>query len=176
MSRDTLLDLVDLARCTASSGNLQPLKYALSATPQDNARIFPHLGWAAYLPDWDGPAPGERPAAYIVVLGDDAVARRIDCDHGIAAQTLLLGATEKGLAGCILGNVKRDKLHAALGLAPNLRVLLVLALGRPAEEAVLDDLAPGGDLRYFRDARGVHHVPKRGLSEIVITGPTAGTG
>lgn len=168
VTMETLRELVDLARKCPSGANMQPLKYALCNEPEKNAQICAMIGWAAYLKDWPGPADGERPAAYITVCLDTDLAKDVDCDHGIASQTIMLGAVDKGLAGCMLGNVKRDKLHALLNLPANLRILLVLALGVPAEERVLDELAPGGDIRYWRDAGGVHHVPKRGLDEIII--------
>jgi len=101
----TLRELVDLARLSASAANIQPLKYILSCEPQKNALIFPHLAWAGYLKDWTGPCEGERPAAYIIILGDTQISQSFGCDHGIAAQSILLGATEKGLGGCIIGTV-----------------------------------------------------------------------
>lgn len=163
-----LESLVDLARNTASAGNLQPLRYVLCADPAKNAEIFACLGWAAYLKDWPGPSEGERPAAYIVVCHDAAVAPKVDCDHGIASQTILLGAAEAGLAGCMLASVNRNKLAAVLGLSESHPILLVLALGRPAEDVVLEGLPADGSIRYWRDAAGVHHVPKRGLGEIIL--------
>lgn len=98
----TLKELVDLSRYCASAANLQPLKYILSCEREKNALIFRHLAWAAYLKDWPGPAEGERPAAYIIVLGDTTLARSFGCDHGIVCQTMLLAATERGLGGCIM--------------------------------------------------------------------------
>ena len=168
VAESTLRELVDLARCSPSAGNLQPLKYVLSAAPETNAAIFSCLGWAGYLPNWPGPAEGERPAAYVVILGDNRISAHIDCDHGIACQSILLGARERGLAGCIIGNIHRGRLAGHLGLGPDFRILLVLALGRPAEEARLEPLGDDGDVRYWRDPDGVHHVPKRCLEEILI--------
>ena len=92
---ETLKDLVNLARLSASGGNVQPLKYVLSCDPQMNALIFPHLTWAAFLKDWPGPDDGERPSAYIIILGDNEISQSFGCDHGIAAQTILLGASER---------------------------------------------------------------------------------
>lgn len=165
--RETLLELVALARETPSAANRQPLKYLLSADPETNAKIFPCLAWAAYLKDWDGPAPGERPAAYLVLLIDESIAKEWWCDDGIAAQTLLLGAVERGLGGCMIGAIRKDELRQALGIPAHLRIRLVLALGKPAETVMLENLEPGGDIRYWRDAQGVHHVPKRGVAELV---------
>ena len=96
IERETLCELVDLARLSASAANMQPLKYVLSCEPQRNAVIFRHVGWAGYLRDWPGPAEGERPAAYIIILGDTEISEFTDCDHGIAAQSILLGAAENG--------------------------------------------------------------------------------
>lgn len=163
-----LRELVDLARLSPSGGNLQPLKYLLSATPEQNARIFPHLRWASYLPDWNGPEPGERPAAYIVILLDRTISANAGCDHGIACQSILLGAREKGFGGVIIGNVNRKALARTLGLAENLEPLLVLALGRPNETVVIEDMPPGGSHKYYRDAASVHHVPKRRLGDILV--------
>jgi len=166
--RDTLVELVALARCTASAGNRQPIKYILSCDPETNARIFPCLGWAAYLKDWDGPAPGQRPSAYIVILIDETITKDWWCDDGIAAQTMLLGATEKGLGGCMLGSIQRDRLRDELDIPEHLKIRLVVALGKPAETVVLEDVGPGDDIRYWRDEKDVHHVPKRTLEEIIL--------
>jgi nitroreductase len=168
ISRETLVELVDLARCTASASNLQPLKYILSNDPEANAKIFRCLAWARYLEDWDGPQPGERPSAYIVILVDETIAKDWWCDDGIAAQTILLGAVEKGLGGCMLGALQRDRLRKELDIPEHLKIRLVLALGRPAEKVVLEDAQPDGDIRYWRDEAGVHHVPKRGLEEVIV--------
>ncbi|MBI5017266.1 MAG: nitroreductase family protein [Deltaproteobacteria bacterium] len=166
--RDELVELVGLARATASAANRQPLKYVLSADRDTNERIFPCLAWAAYLTDWPGPAPGERPSAYIVVLVDESITTEWWCDDGIAAQTILLGAVEKGLGGCMIGAIQKERLRAALGIADHFRIRLVLALGKPAETVVLEDLPPGGDIRYWRDGDEIHHVPKRRLEELIV--------
>jgi nitroreductase len=167
--RETLEELVGLARCTASAGNRQPLKYILSVDPDLNARIFPCLAWAGYFKDWwPGPAPGERPTAYIVVLIDRTITKDWWCDDGIAAQTMLLGAAERGLGGCMIGAVQRDRLQKELVIPEHFLIRLVIALGKPAETVVLEDLPPGGDVRYWRDEKSVHHVPKRLLEELIL--------
>lgn len=168
IERDTLVELIGLARCTASAANRQPLKYILSADPKTNDRIFPSLMWAAYLKDWNGPAPGERPTAYIVILIDEGIAQDWWCDDGIAAQTILLGAVEKGLGGCMIGSINKEQLRQELAIPAHLKIRLVVALGKPAEQVKLEDLALGGDIRYWRDAKDVHHVPKRTLAELIV--------
>ncbi len=164
----TLRELVDLARLSPCGGNNQPLKFLLSNTAERNARIFPSLAWAGSLPDWPGPAEGERPTAYVVILGDTEVSRSFGVDHGIAAHGILLGAMEKGLGGCMLGAIKRTELKEALGLPDRYEILLVVAFGKPAEKVVLEDVGPGADIRYYRDAESTHHVPKRTLDELIL--------
>ena len=168
VERRTLEELVDLARLSASGGNIQPLKYMLSCDPQRNTLIFPHLAWARYLADWRGPAEGERPAAYIVILGDKRISSTFGCDHGIAAQSILLGATEKGLGGCIIGSIQREPLARALDVPQHLEILLVLALGKPRETVVLEIVGADGEIKYWRDAQSTHHVPKRPLAEVIV--------
>ncbi len=168
IDRETLIDLVDLARLSASALNLQPLKYMLSCDPKTNALIFQHLAWASYLKDWPGPEEGERPAAYIIILGDTEITKSFGCDHGIAAQSILLGATERGLGGCIIANVRRRELSEALNIPSRYEILLVIALGKPKEKVVIEPVGPDGDIKYWRDAEGVHHVPKRALKDIII--------
>lgn len=164
-----LRDLVDLARLSASAANLQPLRYMISNTPKKNRVIFPLLGWAAYLKDWPGPAEGQRPSAYIIVLGDTAVAKSFGCDHGIAAQSMLLGAVERGLGGCMIASIQRNQLREALSIPKRYEILLVIALGSPAEEVILDEVGDDGGIEYWRDDRGVHHVPKRKLDDIILS-------
>ncbi|NQT29159.1 MAG: nitroreductase family protein [Candidatus Saganbacteria bacterium] len=168
ISADTLKELVELARLSPSASNLQPLKYILSSDPEKNAKIFPCLAWAGYLEGWGGPAEGERPAAYIIIVGDKEIKKNFGCDYGIVAQSMLLGATEKGLGGCMLGLIDRDKLRKALNVPARFRILLVVALGKPSEEVVIDKLGPDGNIKYWRDDKSVHHVPKRSLKDIIV--------
>jgi nitroreductase len=165
---ETLKELVDLARLSASARNIQPLKYILSCEPQRNSLIFPHLAWAGYLTGWSGPCEGERPSAYIIILGNTEISRFVDYDAGIAAQSILLGATEKGLGGCMIASIDREGLRKALDIPPRYEILLVLALGKPRETVVIEMVGPSGDIKYWRDSKSVHHVPKRPLDDIII--------
>ena len=165
---ETLKELVDLARCSASASNRQPLKYYLSCTQETNDKIFPALRWAAALTDWTGPSQGERPSAYIVILGDTSISKSFGIDHGIAAQSIMLGAVDRGLGGCMLASVERENLRKLLEIPEQYEILLVLALGKPKEKVVLEELKPGDDFRYWRDDESVHHVPKRRIDDIIF--------
>lgn len=165
---ETLRELVDLARLSPSGSNLQALKFYLSNDPEKNALIFKHLAWAGYLRDWPGPEEGERPAAYIIILGDSTISKSFGCDHGIAAQSILLGAVEKGLGGCIIGSIQRADLSAALKLPTQMEILIALPIGKPKETVKVEQVGPDGSVKYWRDEQQVHHVPKRALDDIIL--------
>lgn len=166
ISQAQLRDWVDLARNSASARNSQSLKYILSTGEPLNAQIFEQLAWAGYLTAWKGPEEGERPSAYIVLLHDTLISGNYFCDDGIAMQSILLGAVEAGFGGCIIHSVNRNKLREILHLSEQYEILYVLALGKPKETVVLDEIADG-DVKYWRENQ-VHHVPKRGLDEIIL--------
>lgn len=168
LSRETLTELVGLARITPSGANRQPLRYVISWKPENNARIFAHLAWAGALKDWPGPAEGERPAGYIIILSDTDVSKSAQYDAGIAAQTILLGAVEKGLGGCMFGSVQREGLKKALSIPDKYLVELVVALGKPVEKVVLEEIDPGESINYWRDESQVHHVPKRKIEDLIL--------
>lgn len=169
ISSETLMELVDLARLTASSANSQALKFRLCNTAEDNAKVFQTLGWAGALTDWDGPKEGERPSAYIIILCDLTLGKNKLYDDGIAAQTMMLGAVEKGYGGCMLGNVQRTHLAESLQIdLSRYSIELVLALGKPKEEVVMVPVKEDGNIRYYRDENQVHYVPKRDLKDLIV--------
>jgi nitroreductase len=168
VSIETLSELVDLARLTPSGRNVQPLKYVLINDPTVTARVFPKLGWAGYLLDWKGPVEGERPPAYIFILLDKSISPTSGVDQGIAAQTILLGAAEKELGGCIVATIRKEELAKLLNLEYKYEILLVLAIGKPLEKVYLEELPESGNIKYWRDPEGGHHVPKRPLKDIIL--------
>jgi len=159
--------LVDLARMSASAANRQPLKYLLYNTPEYCQKIFPSVAWAAYLKDWYGPAPGERPSAYVIILGDKSIAESFNFDPGIAAQSIMLGATEAGFGGCMIASIKREALRNDLRIPEKFEIVLILALGKPAENIIIDEIR-NDDVKYWRDDKQNHHVPKRPLDELIL--------
>jgi nitroreductase len=170
LNESDLVDLVRLTRLCPSAANRQPLKYLIAWRSDQNAKIFPHLRWAAALAPWPGPAEGERPTGYIVILGDHRIGGRWDWDCGIAAQTISLGATERGLGGCMIASIDHTSLRDVLDLPAHLEILMAVALGKPGESVQLHD-SPPDERPYWRDESGVHHVPKRPLSELLVALP-----
>ncbi len=166
---DTLKELVDLARLSASGANKQPLKFLLSCDPEKNVKIFPLISsWARSLPDWPGPKEGEKPSAYIIILGDTEIRPSFGIDPGIAAQSILLGATEKGLGGCMMGSIRKEDARNVLNIPSQYEILLTIALGKPNEKVVIETLSPGQDTKIWREEDSSHHVPKRRLEDIII--------
>lgn len=163
----TLERLIGLARLSASASNRQPLKYMIINSDGECSRVFPALGWAGYLKGWDGPASGERPSAYIIILGDSSISGDFGVDCGIAAQNIMLGANEVGLGGCMIASVTEEILRGNLKIPGQYKILLVLALGKPVEKVIIDNIKDG-DVRYWRDSENNHHVPKRPINELIV--------
>lgn len=167
ISTEELENLAEFARLSPSSRNQQALKFALVNDINKCEELYEYLAWAGYLPDWKGPMKGERPAAYIVILGDKELGSQFSADMGIAAQSILLGAVEAGLGGCMIGSIQREKMRAHFNISETLEILLVLALGEPVEKVVIDEVK-NGDIKYWRDQYTVHHVPKRNACDTTM--------
>jgi len=163
----TLENLLELARLSSSGGNRQPLKYLLYNKPAQCEKIFPFLAWAGYFTEWPGPDKGERPSAYIIILGDKSISDNFGVDHGIAAHSILLGATHEGLGGCMIASIKREELCDELRIPDRFEVLLILAIGKPGEKIIIDEIK-NDEVKYWRDEHGVHHVPKRNLKDLIL--------
>jgi len=164
---DVLTGLVELARLCPSSRNQQALKFVITNDPDRCKLVFSTLAWAGYLKDWPGPGENERPTGYIVILGDTRLGSKFDIDLGIVAQTMMLGAVENGFGGCMFSSIKREELRNLLSIPEFCEILLVLAVGKPVETVVVDDMA-GENIRYWRDENQVHHVPKRLLADLIL--------
>src|SRR5512147_357224 len=109
IDREVLVQLIELARLSPSPRNLQPYKFKISTIPEINKRIFECLAWAGYLADWAGPEEGEKPSAYIIILDDKHISANLDKENlnfgcGIVAQSIMLGAAEQGIGGCMISS------------------------------------------------------------------------
>ena len=168
ITKELLVKLIGLARISPSPANLQALKFWLVSDPEECEQVFKNVKFGGYLKDWGGPEEGEKPSGYIIILGDNEIKPVFEIDAGIAAQTMLLGAAEQGFGGCMVKAFKRESLRELLGLGENLEIVLVIALGKPAETSVIEDFDESMGIEYYRDAEGVHHVPKRSLDELIV--------
>ena len=167
ISKGALKELVDLARLCPSAANLQILRFMLINSKEESEKVFSCLGWAGYLKDWDGPKQGEKPSAFIVILSNRPDWAYIKSDVGIVSQSILLGAVEMGLGGCMFGSVQKDKLRKSFSIPEEYEIQLVIALGKPKEKIVIEEVK-GDDIKYWRDENDVHHVPKRKLEDLIL--------
>lgn len=168
ISEQTIIDMIDLARLCPCSRNIQPLRYKIILHENERKKLFPLLGWANYLDDWKGPVSGERPAGYVIVMGDTDLADSFDVDAGMAIQSIRLIAMSRGLGSCVIAAFDANKMKNMLDLPRQLKVLYVIPMGEPKEEVKLSQVGVEGDFRYYRDEGGVHFVPKRKLEDIII--------
>ena len=168
ITRETLEGLVDLARLSPSSVNKQPLKFMIVNKPEENKKVFENLAWAGNIKDWPGPVDGEQPSAYIIILGDKNISNSYGVDPGIYAQSIMLGAVEKGFGGCMLGSINRNNVAKHFNISEQYEIILVLALGVPKETVIIDDMEKDGCTKYWRETDGTHHVPKRKLENLIL--------
>lgn len=169
IDRETLVGFVENSRLIPSSVNLQPLKYRICTDKSECDTVLSLTKWAALLKEYEIPPKGHAPTAYIVICIDKNVSDKsiFEKDVGIAAQTIMLSAVEAGFGGCMIGNFAPSKVAEALNLPDGVVPSLVLGLGKPDEKITVESVGEKGS-NYYRDEKGVHHVPKRSLDEIIL--------
>lgn len=163
---EILKKLVDAARLAPSGANLQPIEYVIVSRRSLREKIFPCLRWAGYIAPQGNPQPDEEPMAYIIMLVNTRIKERdYQYDVGCAAENIALAAIDENLGTCLMGAIERERISQILSIPDYYIVDLVISLGYPKEEPVVEDLRES--VRYYKDSRGVLHVPKRKLKEIV---------
>lgn len=168
ITEDELKYLIENATNVASAANLQNIRYIYSNCKRTNDEIFRCLNWAGYLEDWPGPDSKERPSGYIIMLTRSAIEKYSHFDAGIAAQTITLSATDLGLGACLVAAINKPLLSNVLEVSDEeYSILLCIALGKPAEKVVIDPVLDN-NIQYWRDDKDVHHVPKKGIDQVVL--------
>lgn len=171
IERETLEYLVDCARITPSAANMQPLKYKVCYECDVVEKVQPLTRWAGYIKDRTLPPEGKCPTAFIVICHDESVCQQTPFTHmdiGIAAQSINLASREAGLGTCMIGAFDRDAVKELLGIPENCVPMLIIAIGTPCEFPVLCSLPEDGNIKYYRDERDRHFVPKRSLEEVLL--------
>ncbi len=167
VTKEELYEMVESARCSGSAANRQRIRFVLVNDKATCDEIFPNVAFAGYLKEWSGPSLTERPMAYIVMMCTESeIDVSLAMDMGIAAQSILLTATELGLGGCMIRSFKKSKIEAILN-RNGYNAAFVIALGAPTENVYLTDVRDG-DIKYFRDENDHHAVPKFSLDELII--------
>ena len=164
VGENELKQIVSSTTLAASGMNKQRLRYRL-VTGEDAAKVLPHITLGAALPEEHLPHKGEEPQAFIIVCATEPENKVIDIDLGIAAQTMLLKATEMGLGGIFILNFRAAAIREALDLPS--QPLAVIAVGKPSEKIFLLPVDAGADLNYYR-RDGIHYVPKLKVEDLLI--------
>jgi len=163
---DVLKECVRAASLAPSAMNLQPLEYILVTNPEKRAQIFPLLKWAGYIAPAGDPKPGQEPMAYLVILVNSKFSGKwTRHDVGAAAENFILAAWDSGIGSCWIASVDREKLCSVLTIPESCEIDSIIALGYPAEEPRLEITSE--TVKYWKDAQGVLHVPKKPLDELL---------
>ena len=160
--------LVDCARLAPSAKNAQELRFVLVGHGEACQKLFALTRWAGALKDWGGPHPGERPTAFVAILMPQSGKDLACFDVGIAAQTIQLAATSRGWGCCMIQSFDHQAAPALLNVPEDMKIALVLGLGAAKEMRVVANMPESGATTYWRDAEGVHHVPKRSLEDLIL--------
>ncbi len=164
---EVMKGLIELCRYTPSTANTQSIKFAYASSESACEKIFPMLGWAGYLKENKPPYDGNVPTGYILVCFDTDIAPEIEIDAGICAQTIVLGAMDMGIGACMIGSFDKQKAAELFNLPSNIKPRLMIALGRPKETVEIVDINDG-DVKYYRDGKYKHIVPKRTVTELML--------
>lgn len=161
---DQMRAILEVATRCPSAMNRQGLRFR-PVLADEAARVLEgfHLGGA--LPELKLPTPGTEPHAFIIVCPAVEPDNYLYIDLGIVAQSMLLRATELGLNGIMIGSFDKERLQRCFNL-PRLPLLLI-ALGRSAEQIKLTEIGTDESHAYYR-REGVHHVPKVRLDELIL--------
>lgn len=160
--------LLECARLAPSARNAQELRFITVTAGPVLDRLFPLTRWAGALKNWHGPEQGERPTAFIAVLMPERGGALLCFDVGIACQTIQLAATSRGWGACMIQSFDHAEAEDLLRAPSSLKIALLMGLGVAVEKRVVANMPPDGSFTYWRDAEGVHHVPKRPLAELLI--------
>lgn len=172
ISEELLIDFINNVRFVPSARNQQALVYKIITSKDSCEKIFPHLKWAGYLKDWNGPQIGERPTSYIIIginkkWGNNYINDWTYTDLGISAQTIMLQASEAGLGGCMIAAINRKKIVEIFDISADIEIVMVLAIGKSSEKVEIEEKDNLEDIKYRRE-NNIHIVPKRTLKDILF--------
>lgn len=156
---------VNAGRVAPSAANLQPLEYIAVNEDTLLKKLFSLVKFAGYI-DWN-PTEEEMPRAYIAVLAKKE-SKYAPYDVGLAAENIILSALEEGIGSCLIGAFKEEDIRDLLDVPQTYNIHLLLALGYPAEDPVMEELdSPEASIKYWKDDKDTLHVPKRALKHIL---------
>ena len=166
VKREMLERIVAVNSKIASAKNQQVLRFKLVTKDTGAEHIVQNMKLGGLLPELHLPFPGTEPEAFIIICSTIPENKFVDIDLGIAAQSMLLKATEMGLNGIMIGAFNKAKVTEAFNLP--YEPLLILAIGKGKETIRLQPIGPDDDKAYYRDERGVQFVPKISLEGLLL--------
>jgi len=131
VEKESLLELVNAGVWAPSAGNMQVWRFII-ITDSNQIEKIKNLS----------PGIFSKPKAVIAVCSDfDEATKKSGLqgerfaiiDASMAAENILLAAHDKGLGTCIIGSFHELALQKLLKLPPNIKPILLIILGFPAE-------------------------------------------
>lgn len=167
LKHEDLIQIIDCARLAPFGANLQPLKFSVVTDEDTRKKLFPHIKYAGYIPEWN-PSFEETAPAFIAILNDTSIkpTEKSECDSGAAIMSMCLAAKELGIDSCWLGAIDRNEIKKILNLADNLDVTYLLALGYGSQNG--DTFKINDSVKYYFDENGNVFVPKRTIEEVLV--------
>ena len=163
---------IEAARLAPCGRNSQVCEYLIIDDPAGLATVFDNIGGSVKLPpEKGGPRPDQRAKAYILVLinkaleGDASRRRITQLDIGMAVENIILVALEQGIGACPVMMFNEANLREPFRIPDEYDIGLAIVMGYPDEGPVTD--IAGTSLTIYVDDKGVRHVPKRKLEDIV---------
>jgi nitroreductase len=161
---DELRRIVSVNTRIPSARNQQCLRFRM-VTADEAHLVLPHIKLGSALSDLHLPIEGSEPQAFIIVCTTIEENKWVDMDLGISAQSMLLKATEMGLNGICIGAFNAQTITETFALPHT--PLLVIAIGKGAEQIQLTEIAEGDSHTYYRQ-EGIHYVPKVKLDDLLM--------
>ena len=163
---EKLSQMLEAARFAPSGGNTQKLRYYVIRDKNAAEEVFMHTKWAAHVAPRRNPVWGlNAPPVFI------AVSAPLDtipfADAGASIQSMMLKAADIGLGTCWIGSFDHEKTAKALNVAPDEKILFLVAVGYPDEFPVSEDIPANCPTKYYLDREDVLHVPKFTVDAIV---------
>lgn len=161
---DQLRRIIGVNRYTPSARNQQVLRFRMVLSDEAE-KVLPHIRLGAALPELNLPQKGSEPRAFIIICSTVEESRFVDIDLGIAAQSMLLQATEIGLNGICIAAFDKQRIKEQFNLS--YEPLMILAIGRGKDNIVLTEIKANESHNYYRKD-GIHYVPKLSFEELII--------
>jgi nitroreductase len=165
VKREMLERIVAVNTKIASAKNQQVLRFKLVTKETGADIITQNMKLGGLLPELHLPFPGTEPEAFIVICSTVEPDKWVHMDVGIAAQSMLLKAVEMGLGGICIGAFNKQAVTDTFVLP--CEPVLVLAIGKPAEQIELVPVHAEEPLKYYRE-NGIHYVPKIVANDLIL--------